>query len=486
MRRSNTMKQRLLLSALAVLTVRCGPELASDELGNGTDELHSRYAPKVVITSPSDGATVPEGAVKVSGTATDNRGVERVELKVDDGAYAPAQLDCSRTPCQWSISATLNGPGTHKLTARATDAAGQNGWNSIDVSVLEAGTPDAGSGETPPVAGGLIPQRPVDFHARWWDLSGFEPRATDVGYMEFHPSGDLSTDIANIKRTLGPIPPKQRELRSVSIKGAEAVLPALYAQGFEIGILGYDHEGWEYTPQEEKDDPIGSCQRGQALARKFGVKFLLSTVNWMAKRWGAQAAPYVDIFKPQNKGQQDADYRVAIQEQRELYRALKAANPNIVLFHDMAACPKGNCKPLRELLDYYYGLSDMVEGIGIWATGSHEATLKPFVLTVHPPATPPAGDRSPLVANVSASSTTVRVGQTVSFSASANDPDGDPLTFTWDFGDHARWGDGNRLTLGSPGASHAYASAGTYTVRLQVTDGRGGSVTRDLTLTVQP
>ncbi|MFQ5748780.1 MAG: S8 family serine peptidase [Planctomycetota bacterium] len=60
------------------------------------------------------------------------------------------------------------------------------------------------------------------------------------------------------------------------------------------------------------------------------------------------------------------------------------------------------------------------------------------------------------------------VGDVVTFDGSASsDPDNDPLTFSWDFGD------------GSPAASgavvtHTFASASTFTVTLTVDDGQGG------------
>jgi glucose/arabinose dehydrogenase/PKD repeat protein len=57
----------------------------------------------------------------------------------------------------------------------------------------------------------------------------------------------------------------------------------------------------------------------------------------------------------------------------------------------------------------------------------------------------------------------------VRFSSSgSHDPDGDPLQYSWDFGD------------GSPGSNleapeHTYATAGLYTARLTVSDGNGGT-----------
>jgi hypothetical protein len=59
----------------------------------------------------------------------------------------------------------------------------------------------------------------------------------------------------------------------------------------------------------------------------------------------------------------------------------------------------------------------------------------------------------------------------------SSDPDADPLTYEWDFGD------------GSPGSSalnptHTYANSGAYTVTLTVRDGNGGEDTNDLTVRV--
>ena len=72
------------------------------------------------------------------------------------------------------------------------------------------------------------------------------------------------------------------------------------------------------------------------------------------------------------------------------------------------------------------------------------------------------------------------VGEDVTFTG-GSDPDGDPITRVWDFGD------------GTPVSSeaaptHAYAAAGPYTVALSVTDDRGGfdSTSQDLTVSPQP
>ena len=86
-------------------------------------------------------------------------------------------------------------------------------------------------------------------------------------------------------------------------------------------------------------------------------------------------------------------------------------------------------------------------------------------------------DRPP-VASFTQSSTNVLTNVIVNFDGSAsNDPDGTIISYSWTFGDGST-GSGHTV-------SHSYASAGTFTVRLNVTDNSGSTALASAVITVQ-
>ncbi|MGV8965888.1 MAG: molybdopterin-dependent oxidoreductase [Cellulomonas sp.] len=104
------------------------------------------------IEVPRPGAAVAAGRVAVGGTAwAQHRGITAVEIRVDDGDWAPATLATEAsidTWRQWSFAWDAT-PGSHTLTVRAKDATdgvqtsdvadpvpdGATGWHSVDVRV---------------------------------------------------------------------------------------------------------------------------------------------------------------------------------------------------------------------------------------------------------------------------------------------------------------------------------------------------------------
>jgi DMSO/TMAO reductase YedYZ molybdopterin-dependent catalytic subunit len=79
------------------------------------------------IDVPAPGARLEPGTNVIAGVAwAPTRGVERVEVRVDDGPWATAELSeplGDATWVQWRAEVTL-GPGSRRLQVRATDGAG--------------------------------------------------------------------------------------------------------------------------------------------------------------------------------------------------------------------------------------------------------------------------------------------------------------------------------------------------------------------------
>jgi hypothetical protein len=93
-------------------------------------------APVVAITSPADGAMVP-AAFEVDVSASDNVGVVKVALSADGAMIA----ELTAAPWTFSVAAGRLSAGSHSLSARASDAAGNTGDSK---SVMITVAPDPG------------------------------------------------------------------------------------------------------------------------------------------------------------------------------------------------------------------------------------------------------------------------------------------------------------------------------------------------------
>jgi Bacterial Ig domain len=88
------------------------------------------WPPVVAIGSPIQ---TTAGVLAVSGIAGDNIAVARVDVSLDGGAYQAAQGTSN-----WSAAVdTTNLSGTHVLTARATDTAGNTGTATSSVTLVQ-------------------------------------------------------------------------------------------------------------------------------------------------------------------------------------------------------------------------------------------------------------------------------------------------------------------------------------------------------------
>ena len=130
----------------------------------------ANQAPTVAIAAPASGATI-SGSVAVQGTAADDGGVAKVDVRVDGGAYTTAT---GTTNWAVTLNSTSLADGAHTVTARATDIAGLTTTASISVNVSNAPASGATAAGTIPagypkrVAVGLF----EDTGATWMKNSG--------------------------------------------------------------------------------------------------------------------------------------------------------------------------------------------------------------------------------------------------------------------------------------------------------------------------
>ncbi|MFZ5874979.1 MAG: PKD domain-containing protein [Nitrospirota bacterium] len=104
--------------------------------------------------------------------------------------------------------------------------------------------------------------------------------------------------------------------------------------------------------------------------------------------------------------------------------------------------------------------------------------LSPYAVLQPAPEPPVTDNHAPVITTVAIPATGT-TGQQISFSASASDADGNPLTYTWTFGD------GSQPQANSSGlVSHTYGAVGTYSVSLTVTDPAGLSDAANGTISI--
>ena len=107
-------------------------------------------------------------------------------------------------------------------------------------------------------------------------------------------------------------------------------------------------------------------------------------------------------------------------------------------------------------------------------------TIGGVAVTVRDNDTPPPSNNAPTVSSVSCDPCAVAPGGEVRLSAEASDPDGDSLTYAWS----APTGSFTGATDGAAARWRAPAETARVTVRVQVSDGRGGTASATVTVEV--
>lgn len=86
--------------------------------------------PSVAVSSPSAGQNLTSSSPTLSGTASDNVGITKVEVSVDGGDYEVASGLAT-----WSFSMMGLTDGLHSASVRVSDAAGNNQLATVDFAI---------------------------------------------------------------------------------------------------------------------------------------------------------------------------------------------------------------------------------------------------------------------------------------------------------------------------------------------------------------
>ncbi|MDD5447405.1 MAG: NosD domain-containing protein, partial [Methanocellales archaeon] len=91
-------------------------------------------SPTITITYPTNGQVFSTVTITVTGSALDNMGLSKVEVKVNSGSWKTATGTTS-----WSKSVTLSS-GSNTIYARATDTSGNTNETSVTVTLFYTGS----------------------------------------------------------------------------------------------------------------------------------------------------------------------------------------------------------------------------------------------------------------------------------------------------------------------------------------------------------
>jgi hypothetical protein len=146
--------------------------------------------PTTAISTPGDGSTL-SGSLTVSAVASDNVGVDHVDLFVDGVLYLTTTLP----PYNFLWNTTKYADGTHVLETRAVDAAGNTGLSApITVTVRDQSTSTASLSVaiTAPSNGSSVPRN------QKVTISAVASDTTAVSKMQFFVNNKLLGSVTSV------------------------------------------------------------------------------------------------------------------------------------------------------------------------------------------------------------------------------------------------------------------------------------------------
>ncbi len=160
-----------------------------------------------------------------------------------------------------------------------------------------------------------------------------------------------------------------------SVAESEEFLPEMAG---DIDIIGYNLEHGQTTPEDEKNDPVGSIQQMRDIADEYGLELAFGPDHDFALSHGVAMAPYADVFVLQIQRQQ-TNPQVVKEFVNPIIPRLREANPDLQI--SVQVRTEGDVQALQELL---LELSPLLDGISILTSPDTVDTAEDLMISLRP------------------------------------------------------------------------------------------------------
>ena len=480
---SNTAGVLTVLKTGAPVTPSEWPMLNHDPQNTGSLIVPDTGAPSVSLLAPAPGAAV-SGVYTVVAAASDDGWVAGVQFLLDGQPMGP-EVTWPPFQAPWDTAAST--PGPHRLSAVARDGAGHTAVAApVDVVVEQASAPT------------IVITSPVE---------GQEVTGTvnvTVTAADDHAVRSVELYVDGVKRAASAVAPfPLRWLSWQDASGSHALVAKAYddygnvTASPPVNVVLKNEAGWDATIRAPYCPVVGSvCDTGTLVDGRgtlgpeahapntIGGTCPDTTGGTYHDTSGGDAVDRVRVFTSDGAG--FAPGRTVTVETTvwasvfyasrtlQVFHAADARAPQWQLVAQLKAPGKGK-RVLSTSFQLPVGDRQAFRTQYSPATGA-PACLTSYGYTDHDDVVFQVGTNAAPVAAPGGPYSGYRQRPLAFDGTASSDPDGDTLSYAWDFGD------GTAGTGATP--THVYASTGTFTVALTVSDGVAVSTAATTTATV--